>query len=208
MNRGQMKTLVKRHGFDDLDPLDDWVNAGMHEVEKEKPWDFLEDLVSAATTLGSNTMLAPPNTKTVISVKYTDATYSLDEITVSEFQRCVPLPLTSGRAQRFCVVGGPPSPELNFDRLMDQVYTLQFHVRYAEADLAADGDSPTYIPTTLHMAIVLRATAFGLSAENEEDRAAAKLQEYQDLINKTWSDIGQNTDSPKYVQDVMNYGGN
>ena len=77
MNLLALRTALKRYGFDDSDPLDQWINASYQEMGEAVDWTFMEVMTTVPTILGSNTIAFPADFRKIISLRDTNNQYKL-----------------------------------------------------------------------------------------------------------------------------------
>lgn len=201
MDLDELKTALKRYGFDDTDPLETWINAAMHELERAAPWPFLESEQPLVTVAADATYVI--GNQRLVYIKFDGDYESLTYMGLKEFNRRFPTRTTPGKPHSYTMVG----TEARLYPVPDAVYTGHMVLRERETDLTdPPGDGPNWIPTDLHYLIVVRAAAFALKAENEEERAADALEEYNMMVTNAMSTYGIHTEEPVFVQDVMEYG--
>ncbi len=205
MNLTAMKTSLKRFGFDDSDPLTDWLNFAMHETADYYPWPFLMASTTNVSVNASGELENIPNDflKIASLVDHSGAqTIKLKQVDYTWFEREVLSPTTTGNPELYAVRG-------DFDDVV--VYpvptTNDWVMRYLKTlpDLVSDNDVPG-LPQAFHFPIVLRAAATGHEAENEEDRAQSKLDQWEAAVvrkiqkysNSTRGEARQVTDTQGY----------
>jgi hypothetical protein len=188
-----LKQALKRYGgFDDGDPLLDWINAAYHDFEDASDWPFLE-AESIALTVTSNyemSRIALPadllkpiivrNRGTGSVLEFLPHTAYLEEgyyDTESSTSSGEPQYYTLMNSQLFLF----PTP--------DQVYDLWMIYQKQLPDLAADLDVPA-IPTRYHYGLVYGAAAHGLQAESEEERAQSAQSQFELYISNAISKLG------------------
>lgn len=205
----EMETALMRYGFDTSDPLLTWLNWGMYEVTKEREWRFLEQIDNSVLLAGNPAMswiISPITIKKILSIKIIGQADPLRFVGPAQWHREVSDPTSTGTPQIYKVV------HTTTDRVFTTVwptptmgYTTEMVYKVKEIDLVNPGDSPVYIPSELHSAIVVRAAAFGMEAEDEQDRATGLMNTFASLIANAISD-DDDTAGPSFVEDVMNYG--
>jgi hypothetical protein len=195
MQLSEMETALKRYGFSDDDPLTNWINWGMHELVKAHPWPFLETYLTISTTVGDGEYQADFN---INYAKINGDAQPLQYMTLNSFAREFPDDTVRGHPEYYTLL----SNFMQFYPVPDAVYMIKVVGRQAEPDLVDPTDEPSWIPPSMHHLIVVRAAVFALNAENEEDRAQAKLDEFNDMLPNHISSSGQHNDGPLYVQDV------
>lgn len=207
MTQAEMKTALKRYGFDDTDPLITWLDWGLHELEREHEWPFLvgEDSTTAAIGAGEVFDTGLPG---IFIVQLQDNSDPMEYLSVEEFRRKTDK--TSTGSPYYWTFGPDPDdlriwPKVTVATNIDLVY----HKEEPEIVTLSGGDSLSFFPKGMHYLIVLRAAAFGLQAENEEDRASSELEAYKTGVLTAISRYGTpRRRSGRTVDDVMNYGSN
>lgn len=208
MKVSQLKTLVKRYGFDDEDPILEWINAAYHEIENAyEEWSWLEGEEVKESVSGEFTLAA--SIKRMIKLR--DITSELStggegtDLTFMDrraFMRQLPNLLVTGEPYTYTIIG---SSKL-------QVYPVptaqrKYRATYIKAlpDLATDEDEPL-IPVSDHYTIVRGAAYLALEAENEEERAATAQAQFESALEKMiTNDSIRQIGEPGEVQDVMEY---
>lgn len=211
MTLGTMKTALKRYGFDDSDPLTDWLNFGMHETVDFFPWSFLYGF-STSITVDTTTGLIEDLPADFGKVSYiTDVGNSSNRAKLQEkdplwFEENVANPLSSASNPEIYVpytdtqIGVYPIPSGT------QSYRMRYIKTVADMDDDADVPGAGTIPTGFHYLIVMRAAVEGLQAENEEDRAVVKFNEWEASLGRKIPKYNKATrDKPNQVRDVMDY---
>lgn len=201
----EMKTALKRYGFDDSDPLTTWINWGMHDLEHDQKWTFLAGLTSVNTVIGTSTLSLGTTIGSIVSAKINGDSDPLDFLPPSAFMRNIADFTVSGHPSQYTRLS---SGVIKLYPVPDAVYAVTFFYRGQELDLAdaSPGGTPLYIPSDMHHLIVIKAAAYGLQAENEEQRAQDALSQYTAGVSSVLAKYTDTTDEPREVQDVMNYG--
>jgi hypothetical protein len=182
VNVGQIKTSVKRFGFEDTDPLLDWINEANAQFVEAFDWPWLKKTLFGFLTPGTNTLpILPPLSAMPISVVIgvNNSSVPLSYKSFTEFATTtlftdlgVPRFWTKMSDTQFFVA---PIP--------DQDYGYTMYYTAAAETFTADTDIPL-IPLRYHFALVRGAAAIGLDTENQEDRAATQQQRFQDIIDR------------------------
>jgi hypothetical protein len=168
----EMKTALKRFGFDDTDPLAIWLNAAMHEFEDEYKWTFTELLTTGTLTSGTLTLTVPSTYVRTIALTFTAPSMEnpLNYITYRDYQQ--------RRADDGGAISGVPMywtkgpgglivhPVPDADRSYEHIF------RARSDDMVSDASSPAFIPLEYHYALVEGAAAIGLAVDNSEERVA------------------------------------
>lgn len=221
MQLNSMKTALQRYGFDTTDPLTQWLNWGMWEVEKAHDWWFLyyQELISinaGDASISLTNLLPAGSIKRINTIRLLlPSTQSFDDpleyITAQDWARkTTTLNTNSYRsAPRYYSIRVNPVNDMEVPiwPFPSVAYTAEVTAKVKDPAMsdAAPTVGPAYIPDTLEAAIITRAAAFGLMAENEESRASDALNQFDNLIKAEVTDSDKVT-GPQYVQDVMNYG--
>lgn len=203
----ELKTALKRFGFDDSDPLLIWLNAAYHEIEEEKDdWSFLEITEEISQTTGDKNfvpakllnrpikLLDITDTGTSYEVKYMDRRTFL----MGEYD-----PTATGRPEVFYRVG---DQEIEFWPKPEKARKFLFlYIRELE-DLKEESEIPA-IPVKNHFLIAQGAAYIALQAENEEDRAANAENQFRNKLERmVISDNEKQVGEVDTVEDVMEYG--
>lgn len=203
----ELKTGLKRFGFDDNDPLLLWLNASMHEIEEAyENWSWLKE---------SQTINALANVSTLVTVGSIQRVIKLRDVTVNrtpndleywderKFEREIDDQALQGNAELFTILG---SSSLQVYPVSQAAATYKLRYIKALPDLVADGETPA-LPTKNHYLIILGAAYVALQAENEEDRAANAQQQFESKLSKMIeADMKRQVGQPSAVEDVMHYG--
>lgn len=208
MKVSQLKTLLKRYGFDDEDPLLDWLNASYHEIENaHQKWSWLESEEVKESAAGEFSLAA--SIKRMIKLRDITSELStggegIDLVFMDRrrFMREFPNLLSTGEPETFTIIG---SSKL-------QVYPVppsqrKYRATYIRAlpDLATDEEEPL-VPVSDHYTIVRGAAYLALEAENEEERAATAQAQFEAALEKMiLNDTIRQVGEPGEVQDVMDY---
>lgn len=213
MNLSEMKTALKRYGFDDTDPLTTWLNAAMREVELANNWRCLLTEVVIPVTVGftdfiehskilsyqyydANSQLSEPleylDYRRFLDIQYSDPTKSTDQVSDPKYYSIFRDDDSSVKLIIY------PQSTVIAGRLMYLRYATEMSDGYPQCDF----------PEQFHYLIVRGAAAIGLEAENEEDRAAVAWQRFHDGIEKAIAQEYPTTvDENQQVQDAQGYGG-
>lgn len=203
----ELKTALKRYGFDNKDPLLVWLNAAYHQIEKERmAWSWLEELETFTLNANTARFTITNDAKRFVKIRDTsDETQKAWSGTDLEYWGRSKL-LRSG--YNLAQTGNPELYTiLKRDTL--QVWPVPTAKRTLEvwyikelADLVGDAEEPG-IPVADHYTIVLGAAAIGLQAENEEDRAATAQSQFEvELSRMVTADEERQVGEPDYVEDV------
>lgn len=204
MQRSELKTLLKRTGFNDKDPLDSWLNIGIDWVVDSRDWPFLTKLTTVLMSPGNAALAMPAEARRPITIKCVDTGNKLDPMEITEFEREIEDPGETGPPSIYLVVGG----SVSIYRVPDVAYTMRLFYIEDIARMSSDTDEPE-LPTSLHYAVVQAAAVVGLQAENEEERAQTAEQEFENTIARAWRGLSgaASGDEPRTVTDVMGYTG-
>ena len=206
MQLSEIRTVLKRYGFDESDPLDAWINEAKDRSSDHFDWPFFEKSATNNVAAGTSAFGALPtdydipiSVHTLVNGNQTPLEYWDYE----KFQREVESTTQSGNPSVWYVLGGQifiwPVPDVATDVIL--VYRAQ------QPDLVAGTDVPDLFPTRFHYNFAVGAASIGLMAENEEDRAATALADFQgrlDQLVQTYS--SKQRTSFATVQDVQGYG--
>lgn len=216
MTHDQAKTLLKRYGFDDSDPLDDWLDEGHEMVEDAHDWPFLEwietvNMVAGATsrTIGSQTSFKP------ISVRDATNHRKLKPKEVQWWEREIKDPTATGKPKYYRLTdsffGTPSIYQFQIDVYPVPDSDISLHVvsqlRSVKPSLLGPvGTTQLQLDPALHYPVVLGAAFTGLMAENEEERAQTALQQFDNAVEQRWQRYSRmDIDGPRQVVDVMGY---
>lgn len=206
MNLGELKTALKRFGFDDSDPLALWINAAMHDLESETDWPWLEGLDEIAISAGESDITVPSDFFKVIYLRDATNKKPWDYYDMRRFEREIVDPTTTGKPYIFTVMG---FETINFYPVADSALTARLLYLKDLGDMTDDAHTPGtgIVPLKLHYAIVLKAASMALAAENEEERAQYALNEYGATIAAVMRsyDLKQ-LGEPEAVEDTQGYG--
>jgi hypothetical protein len=205
----ELKTLLKRYGFDDEDPLLSWLNAAYHEIENAyEKWSWLEGEELKESAVGE--VVLASSIKRMIKLRDVTSELStggegvdLEYMDRRKFMREFPNLLTTGEPEAFTIIG---SSKL-------QVYPVpssarQFRATFIKAlpDLVGNAEEPL-IPVSDHYTIVRGAAYLALESENEEERAATAQAQFESALDKMiTNDSIRQIGEPGQVEDVMEYG--
>lgn len=204
MNLGEIKTVLRRvAGLSTTDPLNDWVNAAMRDFETAHKWTFLETEASVNTTVGDSTPTMPADLFKIISAKIVGDALPLTYIPRNAWNTRIPDDTVSGKPEFFTVVG---LSGMQLYKVPDAIYPIKLVYRKTLTTLVNDVDTPG-IPTKYHYAIVEKASAIGLQAESEEERAVAAEDRYQTIVENAIVDSSEHQEAEfAQVQDTQLYG--
>lgn len=205
MNLGELKTAVKRFGFDDSDPLASWINAAVHDFEKASDWPFLEALSEIAIAVGATTFAVPADFSKAVYLRDKTNKDPLEYWDIRRFEREIDDPASTGKPSVFTLVGMETAI---LWPVADTAATLRLLYMKDLGDMVGDADTPGngLIPTKHHWTIVQRAVAIALQAENEEERAQTAMAEYATSLNADISLYDMRyLGEPDQVQDTQAY---
>jgi len=206
MDFTELKTALKRYGFDDSDPLDSWLNAGYLDwVCQAYDWPFLQmPPIVIATGIGVSNVVLPSDVGHIMTVKNLDNGQKLSAMERTEFERVVNDPTEGGLPIYYVMTGLDVVTVWRVPNI-----PVNLRVVYARKlpELVNAGDVPL-IPASLHYAIVQAGAAIALQSENEEERSENAEKQFTNTVNRTWSRMSgsQHRDEPPTVTDVMGYG--
>lgn len=205
MNYLQMKTALKRFGFDDDDPLLIWLNAGLHSVEQELNWPWL--IKTTALSVGTTGIVdLPPDFAKVVSLKV-PGKWKLNEIDRHYYDREIVDQTVQGIPESYVLLGMVTGMmTLKLYPIPDVIYDLQLTYLTGLSDMVGTDLEIPNVPANLHWGIVLAAASIALQAENEEDRAQSAQAQYASWIGRAIAHYNKSTaDSPGQVVDTMGY---
>lgn len=174
-----LKSALKRYGFDDNDPLSVWINAGLQEFMQEEDFPFLRKLIGINVDAYSGTFNPffelPDDYRKMKSVYDHTDNVLLDFFSTQEYART---PEQQGTPNNYTIYDelSPVRAYLWPFSPTDIQLEITYHINVAK--LVADDDVPN-IPSAYHYTIVYAAARIALMAENEEDRAATAATEFQ-----------------------------
>lgn len=211
-----MKTVLKRYGFDDNDPLAVWLNAAKDDFQTAADWPFMQDLVTGiAVAAGANAIALPADFIKPIYIR--DGTTSsgmfgrkLDFRTRRQFVQEVQDPTSTGTPQLYTIIA---MSQVQIWPVPQSPMTYDLFYQSLIPDMAVDANPPqrldgTPIPSTCHYSWVQRAASIALQAENEEERAQQAEREYQNSLLRLLGHFGEEQlDVVETVQDDQNYFG-
>jgi hypothetical protein len=180
----ELKIALSRFGFDGSDPLQLWLEDAFFDVVGYANWPFLVSEYTNVVPAGEDTLENMPAVTKIISVRlrfdeasnYVKLKYMPIEVFDIEF------PITlDGVPEAFTLIDN----HVRLNRSLDQ--DMQLVLRYKRPITL--GTEPQ-IPEPMHYAIVLRAAATGLQAENEEDRSASCQDQYDNAMARHISNFG------------------
>lgn len=182
-----IKTGVKRFGFDDSDPLLDWINEAVIQFVDafDWPWmkttnqyNFIADGFTFSRNIGSN---IPRNVGIVYNGVYTKLIWKpLIEFEEDGDAYCL------GSLPKYWTFYGSTdsiSNAINFSPIPTVNFTLIVNGQTNPPILTADGDQPI-IPPNYHYPLVRGAAAIGLDSDSQEERASVQAQRFQDSIDR------------------------
>lgn len=209
MTLEEMKTALKRYGFDDTDPLAMWLNAAMHDMESDFDWPWLEsELVTKNTEAGKPKLATPFSIIKVISIRDKTNQRKLQFYDQHRFFREIADPLEQGQPELYTLQG--IEAFVHLWPIPSAVYEMEMIVQTLTGDLVNPADEPkagTYFwPAISHYSIIMKAAAIALQAENEEERAKNALDQYDKSLERLRRKFGERElDEPTTVQDVQGY---
>lgn len=208
MTVGEIKTALKRYGFDDSDPLLIWINSAYHEIENAyQHWSFLEvdeEIETAERQFNLVGLVTRMMKLRDVTAELTTGGTGLD-LTFRDrrrLERDFPNLFVQGEPEYFTIIG---SSKLQV--YPDPPAKRKYRASYIKElpDLVNDGDIPL-IPVRNHFTIVRGAAYVGLQAENEEERAAsAQAQFDSDLEKMILNDSNRQIGDTDQVEDTEFY---
>lgn len=204
----ELKTALKRYGFDDSDPLLLWLNSAYHEIENSyKHWSFLETEEIVETELGEFNTVGLVNRIIKVRDITDEATTGgqgrdLEYMDRRELMREHSNLLEKGLPELFTIIGSSKIqlvPVPSSKRKIRVTYIKEL------PDLVLDADVPL-IPVKNHYTIVRGGAFIALQAENEEERAASAQSQFESDVDKMISnDQVRQIGEPDTVLDVQEY---
>lgn len=198
------KTALQAYGFDTNDPLNVWLDAGIHEFERAYDWPFLQVRASVVVNAGVAALVLPGTAFKVMSIRDTTVgrVHKLKYMDVVGFEDQIDDPTQQGTPTNYTVLTGNtvqiwPVPDTN----------TTFSVIYQDAlaDTGADGTNMPG-PVMIHYTCVMHSAYLALQADNEEDRAKTAQDQAQQAVWRIIRKYRANLDSQRQVQDSMGYG--
>jgi hypothetical protein len=204
-----LKTALKRYGFDDDDPLAIWINASLHDIESRDDWRFLQMTSEGIVVPAGNNVVTTP-ADFLRPYKLRDTTEELDTGGVGydleywdprKWDRDIDNQNSQGKCEIYTTWGNVilvwRVP------LIDTTFSLAYQ-RFLP-DLV-DGTDVPGIPIKFHYTIVLGAAYRALQAESEEERAQTAQGQFEaDIINMIASYGSAQIGEPETVEDTMDY---
>lgn len=202
-----LKTGIKRYGFDDKDPLLVWINAAYHQIEKERmAWSWLEELETFTLEPNTARFTITNGAKRFVKIRDTSdetqkawAGKDLEYWGRSKLLRSGYNLTQIGNPELYTILKRDTLqvwPVPNAQRTLEVWYIKELE------DLVEDTEEPG-IPVADHYTIVLGAAAIALQAENEEDRAATAQSQFEvELSRMVTADEERQVGEPDYVEDV------
>jgi hypothetical protein len=203
VNIGEMKTAVKRHGFDDTDPIYTWIVAAIHEFERYTRWPFLRNRAFPSTIVGDNLVtVSSEGFSRVGTVRYREEALVLSPVSPEAFEEDIDLIDQVGKPSKWLIYS---DTQIQLWPVPDDVYVLSIRF-YDKIVVPGDSElSAVAIPETFHYNIVQMAAAFGLDAENNEDRAATLRSEAISGFDSGISSFYGTTGMFSQVRDTQGY---
>lgn len=215
MQLSEMKTALRRYGFDEEDPLVTWLNAAMREFETANNWRFLlkEDVVAVVSGyidftdhtkilsvqyFNEDGTQSPPlqylNYRRFIELQYSDPNYITDTSSTPKYYTLFPNDADESSNQKLVIW---PQSTVTAARVV--------YLKQCEEMTESENICP--LPEIWHYTIVRGAAAIGLEAESEEDRAAVAWARFWDAINRAIArDYPDTIDRNQQVIDSQGYG--
>jgi len=196
--------ILKRYGFDDNDPLADWLNASMRDIEMYEDWPWLEVLTNLSGAAFSNTFSLPADAFKIIDIRDTVSFRKLEPMSRTQFDREIQDPTAQG-APRVYITTGMTTIQLY--PVPDFAGTYQVTYQKTITDVVVPSASSPPIPEPFHYPMCLNAAYIALMAENEEERAQTAQKQFEAAMLKLMDRYGaRNLDDPESVTDYMEYG--
>lgn len=198
----EAKTLLKRAGFDDNDPLLVWLNAGLHEFMDARDWPFNMNLATVNAGAGAESLTLPADFRKVSSLRNQTTQFKLRYLNASEWEREIADFTTEGSPEFYTVIGD----SIYIWPVTDGAYSFRLIYQLEVNEMSSDGAQMPG-PQRSHYAIVQAAKYIALQDENEEKRAETAQTQFLAAIERLWSTYSTiQADEPEQVSDVMGYG--
>lgn len=198
----EAKTLLKRAGFDDNDPLLVWLNAGLHEFMDARDWPFQISLATINSAMGTSQLTLPDDFRKPHSLRNQNTNFKLRYYNASEWEREIEDLTTLGTPEWYTVIGDA----VYIWPVADEATTFRLVYQFEYDEMSADG-VPMPGPKRAHYAIVQAAKYIALMDENEENRAETAQTQFLAAVDRLWSTYSTiQADEPEQVSDVMGYG--
>lgn len=211
----EARTLLKRYGFDENDPIDLWLKGGLLEFCNTYDWPFNHKTLTVTQPANSGLVSLPgiPEglVKTII-VKDLTNDKKLTYMEPTRFYRELETAqLDSGGAQYYTVTGGNlgsgsgtgPGIILWPNQSVDASYWVLYQ---GFSSFPSNGSDPLPIPDPCCQSVVTAAAIVALQSENEEERAQTEQAMFDSqvarLINRYNPD---HRDEPSQVVDTQGY---
>jgi len=212
MTREEMETLLKRYGFDSKDPLKQWLEAGMRDVEMEHDWPWLYTKETWNIKAGEEIYSPQGGVIKIVTIKDETNIYKYRYYEWHRFERDIREPKEKGKTELYTIVKmGYSNMQIKFWRIPESPIEITAMVQEETEPLREPSTVPqtagAFWPLQAQFPIVLRAAVIALNAENEEERAKALQAEYDNLMTKLkWKYAEMELDEPATVADTMGYG--
>lgn len=212
MTLDELKTALKRYGFDDSDPLETWLNAAKDDLVESANWPWLMVRSTIVVAAGIGSFSLPSDGLRPVSIRnQTVGLAKLEMWPVTRWEREIDDFTAQGTPMYYTIfnVGGsnPSGTPVAVEvwPIPDVTTTFRLVYEAAISDLVNPTDEP-FLPRNLHYGIVQRAASIALQAENEEDRAQTAQGEFEATLNRALTKGSSLTlDEPQAVVDVMGY---
>lgn len=207
MDVTRFSELLSRYGFDETDPLLEWINAGLFEVMNEAEWPFLRAVGAGIVVPAVNQVVTVPADfgKPIMLTDVTDgsARFDLEYIDPRRYLREVSTTSVLGVPSLYTILGD----ELKLWPASSVPRTVNLFYMKDVAELVNPGDSPTWLPDRWHYSPCVYAMAhIALMAENEEERAQTALAEQNAGIERMLNYYGMDQlGTAETVADVQGY---
>jgi hypothetical protein len=207
MTRAQALVLLKRYGFDNSDPLNDWLDEGQIMTQDAHDWPFLQIIDSTiASAVGNPTLVLPSSFFKIQSIRNMTHQRKLKNVDISGFERDIDDPTQLGLPSIYTVWGVSNLQLYPVPDAIDSYRVVYQRDVTPVSQLAGDGTNLD-LPHNICYPVVLCAAYVGLMAENEEDRAQAALGQFDQAVEQRWQRFSTtDLDEPKQVVDIMGYG--
>jgi hypothetical protein len=208
------KTLLKAYGFDDNDPLLDWLQAAKEEIFSSDSWPFLMKVgtVNINANVATISALLPADLEKVSTIRNATASpnVKLRYVDPVSFDRDYEDWTAQGDPEVYTVRASVAGPgwEVQVWPVPTVATSYRFSYQASSVDITTSIDAGTMPgPTAFHYPIVQKAASIGLQADSEEDRASTAKDEADTAIARLRRKMFSGLDESDTVADVMGYGG-
>jgi hypothetical protein len=208
MQLSDYQTLVKRQGFDDTDPLTQWLNMAKNEVAGVSEWYFSDAVLSVPMAPGVSSMDFSAQASKIIYIKHVENKHHLKWMDRRLFVRNVHDPTVTGDPDIYTWLQG--MVVVQFYPVPVTSVTFEVGAQLVVPDLV----NPTDVlgganpwPDLMQNLVVFRASAIGLQFEDEEEKAQTMQTQYENGLTIALNKFGvRNLDEAETVVDAQGYG--